>query len=702
MSAALVPPQDPPPVAAWAWILLAPLPVLALAIWRKGVLANVPPDYPEMLLAGVSFLLLAAGAAWLAVGKRWGKAVAPVAAAALPAISFAYYAGAAATLATLLLGVTGLAFGSMIDTRSPVSTSVRLLVGLAMLAALVGWTLPFHVHDARLYLLLIATVCLMRRQAIAHEARAVSGTLLGLAEAHPVMCLLLVAAATVATLGLWLPSLNYDDNASHLILVDQLLAGGYYRMDVSSQVWALAPWSNNVLHAVSGVLAGQESRASINLLWLLLGISGAYRLAEAVGGSRAAALAASAVLASYPLTSYFGSSMQVDGVVAAVLLHLIADLVRAKGRILTPLSTGALLGMLAGLKASNGVYAALPLFLLAWNAVRDRKAGRLLTLVAAALVVGGSSYAYATLVTGNPVFPLFNAVFHSPYFALENFHDDRWSAGLSWRTAWDLAFDTSRFGESYPGAAGIALLALLPAAIVEMVKCRSSLWVGLWILVSAILLFSQIQYLRYVFPAFAILGTLGVVGLSRCLGDRVLALSITLVVAGNVVLMPTVSWIARANPWAALWKEGVSAEASIERSVIPERALLERLQSSAPQACVLMTDQPFVAGASGRVNAMAWYDPRLAQARQWAERDASGIRWQQVLQSVGASHVVLTGQGDKPLLNALAAMGFASIDAEGGAEVWANAAPDKRLCNRRFQQLRDQSQRLFNFGEHAP
>ena len=43
----------------------------------------------------------------------------------------------------------------------------------------------------------------------------------------------------------------------------------------------VAPWANNVLHAVAALFAGRESRAAAASLWLLLGIASAWRLARA-------------------------------------------------------------------------------------------------------------------------------------------------------------------------------------------------------------------------------------------------------------------------------------------------------------------------------------------------------------------------------------------------------------------------------------
>ena len=390
--------------------------------------------------------------------------------------------------------------------------------------------------------------------------------------------------------------------------------------------------------------------------------------------------------------------MQVDGPVAAVLLHLAADLVNGKDRPASPWITGAMLGLLAGLKASNVFYVFLPIAWWVWKSVRNREPVQLLALVSMAAAVGGASYAYAIWVTGNPLLPFYNAVFQSPFMSLTNLEDGRWVSGVEWRAIWDITFSSSRFGEVYPGAAGIALLVTLPGLAVEIARGGGGRWLALWLFIAGTLLFWQIQYLRYLFPAIAVLSTVGIVGLSRYMGKRMFATVATVLVAINSLLIPTTSWVAKDNPWGRLLNEGASAKAEIQRAVIPERALLGRLYTHSPKACVLLTDHkaPFVGAFRGNANAMGWYDPRLAKAHVWAEEDASGRHWQQILRSVGASHLVMRHQADTPLSMAVLAIGYERVDTEGSLELWASASVEKRRCEGRFLEQRDQARRLFH------
>lgn len=685
----------------WAgWLLLLPLSGVAFGVYHYELLAAVRADYFELLLKLFAVLAVVAATAWGITRRTWSATAAVTAAAVAILGGVTYFAGPMTVSAGIMLLLVSGAIGGLLDREQVASPWSRWLAGMAVVAAIVGWLLPFQVHGPRVYLLLSVVVVLLRWRSLAAQARLAVDGWQHATRANGASVALALLAAAVAALGLWLPTLNYDDNAAHLLLPDQLLSGGYYRLDVSSQVWAVAPWASNVLHGVAALLAAQEARAAVDALWLLFGMAGGYRLAIAIGGSARVGWAAAALFASHPLSAHFASTMQVDGASAAVLLHLAADVTAGKGRPRSVLVTGALLGLLAGLKTANAIYVFPVLAWMAWGLLRERAAPKLLALVLVAAVIGGSSYAYATLVTGNPVFPLFNAVFKSPYMPAVNFQDERWSAGIDWRTLWDLTFNTGRFAESYDGAAGIALLATLPGVVAELVRGQAGRWVALWFTAAGALLFWQVQYLRYVFPAIAALSTIGLVGLARHLKPTVLyALTLGIVLV-NIALMPTTSWIARDNHWARLARDGSAAWELIERAAVPERALLARLARQAPLACVLMADpeSPFVGGFSGRANAMAWYDPRLNEARVWADADAQGERWEQLLRAMGVTHVVGRHAPGSPLTRALERLGLRRIDSAGAAELWGPASGPVS-CDRRFQRQRDEAHRLIHPGD---
>src|SRR5690606_16694995 len=73
---------------------------------------------------------------------------------------------------------------------------------------------------------------------------------------------------------------------------------------------------------------------------------------------------------------------------------------------------------------------------------------KLLCIVAAATFVALHAYINAFLVTGNPVFPLYNGVFKSVYFPEYNVVDLRYIPSLGIRAYWDFFFNTHLYNEA--------------------------------------------------------------------------------------------------------------------------------------------------------------------------------------------------------------------------------------------------------------
>lgn len=676
------------------------IPAVIAVAWQRDLFSGTPASFVA-LIAGIAGVAsgIAISARLPALSATRPATIVAVAAA----LAFVAYCGPATAFATVLLGLCAMAIlperWIMAGQENEV---VGLVAGLAILACVVGWLLPFPVHDGRAYLVCAALLCAWRRNALRQRIAALWAAWSREEQGTQPWLVFAVVASTIAGLGLWLPTMNYDDNAAHLILPYQLLRDGYYHLDVSTQAWSVAPWANNVLHGTAALLAGSEARAAVNALWLLIGLNGAWRLARVLGASPSGALAAMAVYASLPLTAYFTTTMQVDSASAAVLLQL-AALLAASGRSLPPaLLVGALMGLLAGLKASNVVYALPAILWLGWLGLRQRRPAWLLQVGCVSILLGSASYVYATYVTGNPLFPLFNKTFASAYFPSTDLLDRRWMAGVTWRSIWDLTFDTGRYGEHYPGAFGIALLALLPALCAEVARHPVSRAVACWFIVSGLLMFGQIQYMRYLFPALAILVVVGAVGLSRLLPRAPFAALLAVLVAANFLLLPTTSWQLRDNPWHQLVLQGASAGAVIEARNVPERAVLRRLLGESPHACIIIAnpEAPFGGIAGGRAVVVTDpYDHRMAMAFAWANADPAGARWQEVLASTGASHVVTGAVVPAALAPALAARGFEKIDAESTAVVWASPDPGHRACGGTLGRTRDEAHRRLHPGD---
>ena len=442
----------------WAGAAACVAGVAATQLWRQAPWGR----FAESLLLAA----LVALAAWPL--RRWRGWPWAAAMAALWCVLLVAMGGVLPMAATLLVLGAAIAMGSLVAPAQPVLACV---CGLAVFAGVLGWVLPLPVHHWWIYL----AACLMLVIGGRDRVRA-QWTILARGSARAVRASPRAAAFAVVALGIassaaWPPTLQFDDLAYHLGLPWQLMLHGRYVPDATQQVWAFAPWAGDIVQALPQVLAHAEARTAVNAAWLLATAAALWRIGAALRLAPAMRWASIALLASLPVTAVLLGGMQTETAAAAVTAWLaaiiLAPVPRTRG-----LFAGALLfGLLCGLKPMHAV-AAFPL--LAWAAWRHRaawpKPGALALAVALVVAVGASSYATAWLRTGNPVLPLLNDVFRSPYFAVQRFDDLRWHQGFDLALPWRMTFDTSAYLEGWDGALGLALVALSGACR----QCRSA------------------------------------------------------------------------------------------------------------------------------------------------------------------------------------------------------------------------------------
>ncbi|MEF9979044.1 MAG: hypothetical protein RR834_11205, partial [Thermomonas sp.] len=483
-------PSPIPAALLWAGIVLC---VAGLVLHRLWEQLPIPRAVEHALLA-----LLALAAAWPL--QRW-RGWTPAAALALAwLLSLIVFAGPMPALAVALLAAAAVGIGSLL-----MPGPIALPLGLAIIAGTLGWLLSLPIHHRVVYVLVCLAIVAWRRAAILATVQATWRGFDVDARATPAAArgaLLLLGLASTAA---WLPTMQSDDVAYHLGLPAQLQATAQYAMDARLQVWALAPWNGDVLQGVAQVLAGSEARGALNALWLLIAAGAMHGLAGALGGDATRRWWAVALMASLPVTMHLAAGMQTE-LVAMAWLPALAWLVVRDGdgsTSKTMLAGAVLFGALCGLKPMHGLVA-LPV--LAWAAWRHRAHLRWPALAVAPLVAaiaGGSSYVHAWLLTGNPVLPLFNGWFRSPFFPSRDFEDPRWNAGLGIDDAWGITFDTGRYLEAHAGGFGFVLVALTGVWLLALRDARTR---GLAVVASSGLLLTllPLQYARYLQPALVL------------------------------------------------------------------------------------------------------------------------------------------------------------------------------------------------------
>jgi len=600
----------------------------------------------------------------------WAAALAVIHVAAL---------GLGQTLVVVFLAVSAWSIGHLSRNDENDDPAVRIVVGLALLAGLIGWLLPYRVHDRLVYTGLLLLPILWQRRALTDQLLGLPGAVRRIVHTVPLrsggFCLLVLGFVATAA---WLPAMMSDDVVYHLGLPAQLIRDGYYHADVRNQVWAMSPWASDVLHAITMMLSGQDEIGALNTLWLLLGASLLWRILSRFGVPAVWAWLGTALCFSAPLYHMSMNSMQTELASTAVVLALV-------DRILLPIGTidrrqvltiAILSSFLLALKVSNVVLVAPALI---WWLFRHRPfVWRWLAVgLLAGVFVGASSYLYGYLLTGNPVLPLFNSIFQSPLAPVANFSNPVYVGLLHWDVLYQATFDSSRFMESGDGTFGFQWLAWSLLLIAGLVY-RPTRAIGLVALFGIVALFVQMQYLRYLLPALSLLSVVGVVMLA---GLRPAWLAKTLVVG---IVLCNLHFMCLSGPSLG---HGIVTEViryglgpvreKMLISTAPERLLLgrfgDRLDS---HATVLAGTGASVAELASRGTTISWNAADFWTDYAALEADPTGEAYVAYFRKLGVDHVILRPEfATQALMAALETRG-AVIDVRGAAALYHIEWPD--------------------------
>lgn len=592
------------------------------------------------LFAG-AFAMLALGSACTGPHRR----LAALGAAGFLWLLAAFGVGAVASVALVgfaCLAVGDLLFGPLWRARFGLATAslLALCVGLAllMLAVGLGAALPIHTtatHAAALGLLLLAGRRRLRFYAVGAAAWLARSESMGLREYAA--CALLVFALAAQSVYAALPEQYHDALGVHLLVATTMAHQGAWAPDPAQLINAVWPQGANWLFAVAYILAGESGAklANFALLALLCGMLGN---AVAWRHGRARGFLAAALLASTPLAFIETASLFAENALAVFFLAATLLLVRSHREL--GLRDGAAVAVLLAGGALVKLHAAF--FILAFGLVftavllRSHAPRRALTILAASAVLTAllacQPYLHAYLVTGNPIFPWFNAVFKSPFFdSTANFADTNWTGKLSPFLPYLWTFHSSRFIEGYDGALGFAVVGLLLPGLAVAVarRDRMALAAAAIGLGYAVLLAPVTQYLRYFYPVLPLILVACSSGLSAFDGlsgtrdgaeDGRSPHSVTfaslgfgsLVIGLGLAFLPSAGWIL--SSFDADVVVGARNREAFVTSRVPYRGLVRSVNALAgPEARVLILGQPVGAGLAGTPLYANWYNPKLSQ-----------------------------------------------------------------------------------------
>jgi hypothetical protein len=550
-----------------------------------------------------------------------------------------FFAGVVPVLATTIFFLAAAALGGLMFPQRPLS--LQTLLAAMVMAGVVGWLLPLPIHHVWVYLPLCLMLIAWRREALRiallasamHWREAIANT--------PRTAIFAVTVVGLATTAAWLPTMQYDDLTYHLRLPWQLQEQGFYMPAPQFQIWALAPWASDVLQALPQLIGGQEARGPVNVIWLIMLAAGLWEFSKQLGASATSRWLAIALVASLPLTAAQTASMQTELLTATALVWMAALIAGPRdGRLRFWLALAVLAGGLAAMKL---VAAAIGGLVLVWALIRHPwpSPTRILVIFVAGLGVAGSSYLYAWVITGNPLLPLFNSWFKSPYMTTADFNDARWHSGFGWDLLWKMTFDTDRYLEAYKGAAGFVLVALCGIWLLSLLQRRTR---AAALIATGILLLPLIplQYLRYAYPGLVLLcAVIAAAGTAASQRNHLYWL-LSAVCLLNLSFQANGNWMLHNGALKATIRSA-GRDAPLTTRFAPERTLAAAIRSSGDPGNVLLLDvgNPMFAEFGSRGRTVSWYSPTLHDAALQAERDPTGQAWSVLIREQDVHHVVL-------------------------------------------------------------
>lgn len=563
-----------------------------------------------------------------AVARRWSKHVLVAAFGAAVLIAFGWTGALWASLAFISFATLGEAILPGGPRSSVVSLSMQSTIGAACFVLVLGVTIHFRINTPLSFGALLLLPLLHRRAL----TRVIDICRTTLAPTVP-PTVMQIAAATVLLFilalhltGAGLPERYADGALYHLYFGQTLARLNYWPGDFHSLVWAVMPAGIDWLFSIGTMLAGEQGAKAFSFLVFLLLIANIHTAAVRRGVAPASALLLVALFASTPLAFIETTALFIENGLALFMLAAFTVLFMTECSAERRAMACVLMLSAAIATKLHGFAVVGPLGIAAlWLLVTRGTPGRRLpvfVLGVIAIALGCEPYIYAWLVTGNPVFPFFNGIFHSPYYPPTNFVDYRWSQPAPYDLFYRETFHTERFGEFRSGAFGFQTVTLLLAAALAAVttswRAAAALALGLFYIFG---ISTGSTYARYLYPGVPLL----MLGMACLLANRqgvekvlstpvrtLVVLVMSAVTVINLALFSTAGWPLAQNFWSGLfdaqkWQE--AGDLSLPQLEMNRRASNDGL----PAPRELLFNDAVSAGLAGTPLPVNWYNDTLVQ-----------------------------------------------------------------------------------------
>ena len=512
----------------------------------------------------------------------------------------------------------------MLRQRVPADWSVHLLVGAGTFGTLTGLAAYLPINYPWLYgALLLLPLLLGHKHAasIGHELlKQIQAARSPQTSLQTVLDVLISSFACLYVLVAFMPELGHDALAMHLFVPSHLAQRHKWTFDAETYAWAVMPMLVDWIYSIVYMLAGETASRLSNSAFTLLLAWQVRNMTLWAGGTATSARWASLIFLSTPLAFAESSSLHIEsGWTAFVMAGTLAILKvssftpDARERLSQLLLAGLLLGFAMAAKAVT--LSILPILLvillLHYKAWAIQGVVKALLLGSVGLILAGATpYVSAGYLTGNPVFPFFNATFHSPLWPSINFEPPAiFGTGMTWDTLYRMVFQSHQFIEGRVGAAGFQWLLLPTAAVAVLLSGNKKALCVLLVGAGAMFMtFHSTAYLRYVFPSFALFSVILALPFSDA---RIFPRSLA-IVAGAVLILTNTRFIQAATYYGEIKPSALLSQAGRDAYLLerlPIRNMVDTVNAlNSGNQPVAVFASPMMAGLHGDALYASWYN----------------------------------------------------------------------------------------------
>ncbi|MBI3455384.1 MAG: glycosyltransferase family 39 protein [Candidatus Rokubacteria bacterium] len=390
--------------------------------------------------------------------------------------------------------------------------------------------------------------------------------------------------------------------------------------------WTMVPHAYHVLAAIAHALAGGMAAKLLHSVFLLLNVGWALWFGARLSGLFGGLVAASLFL-TIPLVMWNGTVGDTDMGAVFFTMGAIAAFFefRRTGGNRWLVIAGALAGTATAIKYFAAAMLVPLALILLIEGVRRQRLRRVLPgclLLAAGLAItAGPWLARTAVLTGNPVFPVFNEYFRSPYWptqvedASAILTGSPWDAGQILKLPFLLTFDASRLGEVPQGALGTFPLLWLPVLLARWSAIGRE---GRYLLLIAagifVCVFSLARNPRFQLGTWLLLAIVlgGALAASDLLAGwrRGAARRLVPAILASGLAYSLLSWMTFFPAWASLdvWTGKSDARAFLRRTV-PAFEVYEAVQRFVPRDAKILADGLYATWYARRYLVPSWLPP---------------------------------------------------------------------------------------------